>query len=124
MIWDDPSYQHPCFFTYYHLLKNAEQISSKLTKMMLLSPSDNPIAVYGRKCPEVITAILAVMSVTRRNKVRGVAFLPVNLEAIPEEQIRSLGRCGVELVVIEISVLKVYNVCIYYYRIWVVIEVH
>lgn len=111
LVWDDVSFGTPCLHTYSDLLANGEQIAAHLSTLAL---STAPIAVYSRNsCPCVVMAILGIMSLSPPQPpddgcgVRGVAYVPVNLGDGPEEQERTLRRCGVELVLIEISVMEV-----------------
>ena len=107
MVWDDPSAGPPSFLTYSDLLKSAEEISRYLSASIL---SDAPVAIYGQNCPQVLAVILAVMFISSSLEggvSRGVAYLPVDLNSIPKEQMMCMLRCGVELAVIEISLLQV-----------------
>lgn len=69
-----------------------------------------PVAIYGRICPDILVAILGVLASPLHNQrdvgvVKGVAYLPVD----PSSGVNQwkLQEFGVELVVIEISVLEV-----------------
>ncbi len=112
VVWDDAKTGSPCFYTYSDICTTASNLANGLDEMV---SSDSPIAIYGETCPAVLAAILAVMSLPMHHRrppggvVRGVAFLPVRPrgEVLMEEE-RLLCRCGVEIVLIEISALEVY----------------
>lgn len=105
VVWDELSANPVCFFTYSHILTEAETVAKVLSSKIT---SDAPIAVYGRNCPHILAAILAIMLLrTHEESVGGVACLPVNLSEVPSEQERCLVRCGVELALVEISTLEV-----------------
>lgn len=104
VVWEDPFSRLPCFFTYSDILTRAKEIARTLSSMV---SSDSPVAIFGWNCPESLTALLAVLLLSACGD-RGVAFLPVSVQAVGRDQERLLTDCGVELVVIETSVLEVH----------------
>lgn len=105
LVWDDPfTPGPPCFLTYSDLLKSSQTIALDLSSKIT---SGAPIALYGRSCPQVITAVLAVMSLQAPGEKGGVACLPVNLAEVAQEQGGCLRRCGVELILVELSGMEV-----------------
>lgn len=105
VAWDDPSERQTCFHTYADLLHTAEALANALSA---LPTRHSPIAIYGRNCPSVLAAILAVMMLPMESPRSGcVACFPLSLDAISAEQERSLQQCGVRVVLVEQSVLQV-----------------
>ena len=113
LVWDDLVSGAPCFYTYSDLLTRATEVAETLCEML---PPDavsiGPIALYGRGCPEILVAILAVLSL-RVSEDGGVAFMPLSPAPFPGEAWREqeglLVKCGVELVIVEISLLQVFR---------------
>lgn len=114
LAWEDPDSGPPCFSTYQDVLSTSDHLASKLSEMV---PSNSPIAIFGENCPEVLIAVLAVMTLPRTLKccchrmtggvVRGVACLPVSPRDLPRDHEVILCRCGVETILISLSALEV-----------------
>lgn len=113
-MWDDLGAPFPIFFTYSELIWRVQLVAEALSN--LLSPTSSPhapVAVYGSICPEILVAILGILSCPLRHQgdgvdvVEGVAYLPVDTSS-GAEQWKRMMECGVELVVIEISFLEIF----------------
>ena len=108
MVWDDLVHC-PSFFTYSELMWQVQAVAKVLSHHQSLTSSPGaPVSVYGKTCPEVLVAILGVLASPLLNpqECECVAYLPVD----PSSKVRQweeLKECGVELVVIETSVLEV-----------------
>lgn len=103
VAWDGLSQGLTCFQTYSDLLHVAETIASALSA---LPTPRRPIAIYGRNCPSVLAAVLAVMSLPGETpQAGGVACL--DLDEVSVEQERRLQACGVKVVLVEESAIDV-----------------
>jgi acyl-CoA synthetase (AMP-forming)/AMP-acid ligase II len=109
MVWDDTAHLQTCFHTYSDLLCVAETVARALSA--LPGPTlRSPVAIYGKNCPSVLTAILAVMSLRAeppQQGARGVACLPVDPDGVSGEQGRNLWDCGVQIALVEESAVEV-----------------
>ena len=103
-MWDDPFSGPPCFQTYAHVLQTAETIADCLSRHRMRD--GHPIAIFGHNCPPVLAAVLATLSLPSHD-VGGVACVPMNPDDPSTDQASCLQRCGVELVLVELSVMEV-----------------
>lgn len=101
IVWDDPFSGPPCFQTYSCILQTAKTIADFLSRHR----GRDPIAIYGHNCPPVLAAVLATLSLS--HGVGGVACMSVNPDEPCPDQASCLLRCGVELVLVELSVMEV-----------------
>ena len=62
--------------------------------------NEHVIAVYGHTCPEVLSALIGIMSVP-------AAYLPLNILQASSNKIEMLWRSGVGVVVVQESLLNV-----------------
>lgn len=127
ICWDSADESSPIFLTYACLLERVEEIRTALrTNCNIISHSYDfatlpvpqlgktgtlngasrsfpPIAIYGKSCPEVVCALLGVMSVP-------VAYMPVDFGHPTISRWSNLRMCGVQTVLIEISLFSVSSV--------------
>lgn len=63
-------------------------------------PSRSPVAIYGRSCPEVVCALLGVMSLP-------APYMPLDLSQPVASRWSTMQECGVRIVLIELSLFSV-----------------
>ena len=108
VVSDDLGSRSPCFLTYSELMLRAQVVAKVLSHHQgLISSPHAPVATYGRACPEILVAILGILASPLHNQqCVGVAYLPV-YPCSSKDEWKRLLECGVEIVVIEISVMQV-----------------
>ena len=84
--------------------------SSKITSILPTTESNHvasredrqpsPVAIYGRSCPEVVCALLGVMSVP-------APYMPLDLGQPVVGRWSTMKECGVCVVLIELSLFSV-----------------
>ena len=63
----------------------------------------SPVAIYGRSSPEVVCAVLGVMSLP-------APYMPLDLGQPALSRWCTMQECGVHIVLIELSVFSVRNI--------------
>ena len=118
--WDSPDETSPTFLTYSNLLERAKKVCDALRRVRRSSgdvttgPSVDarlppPIAIYGRSCPEIVCALLGVMS-------SGAPYMPLALGQSSVSRWGTLHRCGVHTLLIELSLFNVSIILCYIER--------
>ena len=114
--WDSPDEFSPRMFTYSCLIEHAQEIrrtlisSNRTAPQASLGPmlshddshskSRAPVGIYGRGCPEVLCAILGIMAIP-------APYMPLDLCQLPANRWRTLSTCGVNTLLIELSLFCV-----------------
>ena len=114
-MWDNLENPSPCFLTYSELMSQVSNVAEVLSNYLsLVSIPFAPVAVFGKSSPDILVAILGVLSSplhfryerAERGVVGGVAYLPVGMTSYAE-QWSKLQENEVELVLVEESALQV-----------------
>ena len=117
VCWDSPDEPSAIrFLTYSCLFERADAVCTKLrsfssTQSMTDSslsgsditdwqPSRSPVAIYGRSCPEVVCALLGVMSLP-------APYMPLDLSQPVSSRWSTMQEYGVHIVLIELSLFSV-----------------
>ena len=110
-MWDNLENPSPCFLTYSELMSQVSNVAEVLSNYLsLVSIPFAPVAVFGKSSPDILVAILGVLSSPLHFRCeraeRGVAYLPVDMTSYAE-QWSKLQENEVELVLVEESALQV-----------------
>ena len=107
VIWDTHTDVIVCSLTYSELISNAYEISTYLQQNVQypaenhIGLKSNPICIYGSNCPEVLSALLGIMALPG-------SFMPIDLAQPSAQKEHLLRKCGVGLVIVQLSLLQVY----------------
>ena len=114
VCWDDPTESSARFLTYSCLIERADAVCTALRhvrSVSLINHDDSvassqedrgpsPVAIYSRSCPEVVCALVGVMSTP-------APYMPLDLAQPLANRWSTMQECGVRLVLIELSLFSV-----------------
>jgi acyl-CoA synthetase (AMP-forming)/AMP-acid ligase II len=114
VCWDSPDESSSRFLTYSFLFEQADVVCTTLRSFSqsmtdIASQEDGqspPVAIYGRSCPEVLCALLGVMSLP-------APYMPLDLSQPVVNRWSTMQECGVRIVLIELSLFSV-SITYYY----------
>jgi acyl-CoA synthetase (AMP-forming)/AMP-acid ligase II len=112
LCWDSPDEPSARFLTYSFLFEQADAVCTTLRSFnQSTTESDNiniciedgqssPVAIYGRSCPEVLCALLGIMSLP-------APYMPLDLSQSVASRWSTMREFGVHIILIELSLFSV-----------------
>lgn len=113
VCWDSPDESSLRFLTYSRLVEQANVVCRTLKSCLNFDPitehapstsqdykQRSPVAIYGRGCPEVVCALLGVMSLP-------APYMPLDLGQPVVGRWSTMEECRVHVVLIELSLFNV-----------------
>lgn len=111
VCWDSIDESSPRFLTYSCLVERTDTVCRTLRSFFnFIHPRTNhasqedrqpsPVAIYGRSCPEILCALLGVMSLP-------APYMPLDLGRPVVSRWSTMQGCGVCVVLIELSLFSV-----------------